>query len=215
MAYSTLAQLRAFLNTELGRTDGSTTPWGSDSDCNRFVQVGIRRLWPRVARLVRETVTPTDDTMDYTLTGIRDIVRVDVLDSDGLMKDEVRSWELIVDESADPVVRRLLVPEMATTVTLRVTGYQPYSVPSAADSQCDLPPELEHVAIAGAKVEAFKPRVASFLDYEQRGAQNPTTATGGPELLQMYFAARDDFDRLLADYQRNMTAGRRAKRTVR
>lgn len=215
MAFSDLDTLRASLNTELGITDGSTQPFGSSTDRNRYLQNAFRKMWPRMARLVRQSVTPTDTTMDYTLTAIRDVVRIDVLDSDGLVKDEIRSWELIVDESADPIVRRLLIPEMATSVTLRVTGYQPYKVPASGADTCDLPSELEHIPLAGARAEAYRARMTQYIDYEQRASENPTTATSGAEIMQLYLAAKQEFDELLVAHQRNITVARRAKRTVR
>ncbi len=215
MAFSTLNALRALLNTDLGRTDGSTTPWGTDTDCNTFLQMAFRHLWPRVGRLVRETITPTDETMDYTLTSIRDVVTLEHLDSDGLFKGRVASWRLVVDESADPVVRRIIIPELATETTVRVTGYAPYSVPASGASTCDLPNDMEHIVVIGARAEAYRRRMNEYIDFEQRNASNPVTSVQEPSFDRAYLTAKAEFEQLLTLHGRNHAAPRRAITTVR
>lgn len=216
MAFSTMAQLRAQLNTALGTSDADVTTWSTLSDRNEYLRMAFRRLWPRMARLVRETVTPLDLTMGYTLTSIFDPVALVILDSTGLERDRVKSWELDVDESADPVVRRLWIPTIDTTTTIRVTGYAPYTVPANSDAAtCDLPTMYEHVVITGGVAEAYRAKMNKHMAFEQRATENPTTQETLEQVRTAFLAADTEFRAFLSDYGRNRTAPKRAIKTVR
>lgn len=215
MAFSTLNSLRAQLNTELARTDASTTPWGSDTDCNTFLQWAFKRLWPRMGRLVRETFTPTDTTAQYTLTSVEDVSYLDVLDANSLPADRIVSWDLIVDESADPVVRRLVVPLLDTSTTVRITGYARYKVPASGADTCDLPTNLEHVVIAGGRAYAYKRRLNEYVDFKNRQGANPVTAVDEERIQRMFLSAEAEFEQLMKENQRNLVTPKRAIRTIR
>jgi hypothetical protein len=218
MAFATLEELRALLNTDLGLTDDTATePWGSETARNRCLQHAFRKLWPTMARLRTEAVTIVDNQLEYELTSIRDIARIEVLDSDGLQKSAVKSWQLLVDESDadDEVVRRLLIPELSSEVTLRVIGYSPYIVPPGDNDECDLPNEQEHVVVTGARAEAYRRRMTSYFDYEQHGVENMTTRGSPEQLLQMYLVAKDEFGALIREHARDIAAPRRASLALR
>jgi hypothetical protein len=217
VAFSTMAQLRALLNTELGGiSDGLSEPFGSASARNEYLRTAFRRLWPRMAKLVRETVTPTDLTMDYTLTSVRDVLRLLTLDAQGLEIGRITSWELIVDESADPVVRRLHIPQISTSATIRVEGYARYVVPANSDAAtCDLPSDLEHVVITGAMAQAYLARFNRFIDFEQRGAENPTTVVDIEGIRQMFMLWDQRFMEFIRDNGRDQAAPKRAITAVR
>lgn len=214
MAFSTLNQLRALLNTELGRSDATTTPWGTDTDCNTFIQMAIRRLWPRMARLQKESITPVEGATGYTLTTLYDLVAIEQVDSDGIFQRHVPSWQLYVDESADPVVRQLVVPELDTASGYTAIGYAPYAVPATGTDQCDLPSRLEHVVITGAKAEAFRRRMNEYVDFENRGLANPVTSVQQNEIERIYLATKAEFDQLIRENQRNLILPKRARLTV-
>ncbi len=216
MAFVTLNALRALLNTELGRTDASTQPWGTDTDCNTYIQQAIRAMWPVMARLVKETVTPTVDTMDYTLTSVVDIVQIEQLNSSGLFYAKLPSWREYYDESAatDVPVRRIMVPELATDISLRVVGYQPYAVPATGTDTCDVPSTKLHVVIAGARVEAYRRRLNEYVDFKTRAAANPVTNVQQNEIERIYLAAKAEFEELKRANGRQFTSGRRAKLSI-
>lgn len=214
MAFSTLNQLRALLNTELGRTDATTTPWGSDTDCNTFIQMAIRRLWPRMARLEKETITAVDGQTAYTLSLLYDVVAIEQADTEAIYQRRVPSFQLYVDESADPVVRRLTVPGLDTASTYTAIGYAPYSVPATGASECDLPSRLEHVVITGAKAEAFRRRMNEYVDFENRNLANPVTTVQQNEIERIYLATKAEFEQLIRENQRNFVLPKRARLAV-
>ncbi len=214
MAFSTLNQLRALLNTELGRTDGTTTPWGTDTDCNTFIQMAIRRLWPRMARLEKEAITPVDGQTAYTLTTLYDVVAIEQYDSSLIFQRHLPSWQLYVDESADPVVNRLTVPGLDTASTYTAIGYAPYAVPASGAATCDLPSRLEHVVITGAKAEAFRRRMNEYVDFANRQLANPVTTVQQNEIERIYLATKAEFEQLIRENQRNFVLPKRARLAV-
>lgn len=215
MAFSTLNALRALLNTELGRTDGTTTPWGSDTDANTFIQMAFRRLWPRMARLEKEAITPVVGQTDYTLTMLYDVVAVEERDADGFFLRRYPSWNLYVDETADPVVRRLTLPALDTAASYVAIGYAPYAVPASGASECDLPTRLEHVVLTGAKAEAYRRRMNEFVDFGQRQMANPVTTVQQNEIERIYLATKAEFDQLIRENGRNLVLPKRARLSVR
>ncbi len=219
MAYTALSSLRAALNTDLGlASDAATVPWGTTSNRNDYLIEGFRRLWPRMARLITETVTPVDGQDEYALDDIRDVVKIEVLDSDGVRTGEITTWQVFVDETDDPVVINLRLPLafLDTSTTLRVIGYTPYAVPANSDSATsDIPTRLEHVPLTGARMAAYRARLNSYVDYEQAATSNPATRTTPSELLQLHLAAKAEYEQLIFENQRDLSAPRRATQRLR
>ncbi len=219
MAYSILSAIRnPGLDTELGiatADDATDTTFGTTAARNFYLQRAFAKLWPDMARLTREDVTTVEKQTDYTLTTLRDIERISVLDTAGLEGDQIKSWQLYEDEAADPIVKRLLIPRMAGGLTLRCIGYAPYIVPAADGSACDLPPRLEYVVCAGARVEAYRAKVNSFANFKNFQNENRTNAISVGELLDLMRSAERDFARYKLDNRRELTGAKRAMRQVR
>lgn len=217
MAFKTLDQLRTVtpgLNSELGLTSDADNVWGDTAARNSFIQRAIAKLWPTMGRLTRETVTTTANVQDYTLTALVDVERIEVIDpaSPTLINSRIKSWQLYIDEAGDPPTIRLLIPAgLSGGLTLRVIGYQPYVIPSAGGSSCDIPPRIEHVVIAGARVEAYRAMVNRFANFERFQNENRQNALSPADVLELLRQAQREFTQGMNDNARNLTGAHRAR----
>jgi len=171
-------------------------------------------MWPTMGRLTRESVTTLTTTMDYTLTSLQTIERIEVIDpaTGSLVSDRVRSWQFYADEGTDPPTMRLLVPGgLSAGLTLRCIGYAPYVVPAGAGASCDIPLRLEWVVGAGARVEAFRFKVSQFANYERFQNENRQNALSPADIIELLRQARADFERGLDSNARTLTGARRAQ----
>lgn len=218
MAFKTLDQLRtAVLNDELGITTDGDSTWGTTAQRNVWIQKAIAKLWPTMGRLTRESVTTVTNQMDYTLTTIVDAERLEVIDpaSATIIGDRIRSWQLYADEAADPPTQRLLIPAgMSAGLTIRVIGYVPYLIPAAGGSSCDLPPRLEWIVGAGARVEAFRYKLGQFANFERFQNENRQNALTPADVVELLRQARADFDKGKDENARTMTGAKRARLTT-
>lgn len=214
MAFKTLAQLRtAGLNDELGLVSDADTTWGSTALRNTWLQKAIARLWPEVGRLTRESVTSVADQQDYSLTTVYDIERIEIMDEvdPGLMASRVRSWQHYLDENADPPTNRLLLPAMTAGLSLRVIGYAPYLIPASDGASCDIPPRLEWLVLAGARVEAFRWKMTRFANFEQFANENRANSLTPADLVELLRNANVEWTKGKADNGRNLAGARRAQ----
>jgi hypothetical protein len=191
VAYSTLEDIRTdLLNPDLGITDDTAAkPWGDETVRNEAIRDAIRRMWPRMARLLRESVTIQASVVDYALTSIRDLETIEVSDSNGHVRREVRNFRTWVDRSDDPPVGRFLLPvgwKAGTTETIQAIGYAPYAVPSADDDEVDIDPSLLWIVVYGARAYLYRRRFNQWVDYEMFANVNRDNATTPSELFAMY-----------------------------
>lgn len=215
MAFKTLAQLRTTaLNLELGITDdASVKAFGTTAERNFFLQRAFARLWPKVAKLSRETVTSVVNVQDYALTTLTDVERIEVMSQDVATQvgDRVKDFQVYDDESSDPPTHRLLIPRgMTGGLTLRLIGYSPYLIPAADGSACDLPARLEHVLIAGARAYAYRWKLGQFADFERFQNENRGNALTSADMVELQQRAEREFAQALADNARNLTGARTA-----
>lgn len=217
MAFTSLDNLRTVqpgLNSELGLTADTDNSFGDTNARNAFIQRAFTKLWPRMGRLTRENVATVANQVEYTLTTIVDVVRIDVIDvaTGTLISDRIRSWESYLDEAADPYTSRLIIPSgMKAGITFRVVGYVPYVTPANGAALCDLPKRLEHVVIAGARVECYRAKVNSFANFERFQNENRQNALSAADVIQLLQSAQREFDRGLAENARNLTGAHRAR----
>lgn len=218
MAFKTLDALRTgVLNDELGITNDADGTWGTTAQRNVWIQKAIAKLWPQMGRLTRETLTTVTNQMDYTLTTLQDVERLEVIDpaSAGLIGDRIRSWQLYVDEAADPPTLRLLLPAgLSSGLTVRAIGYTPYIVPSAGGSSCDIPPRLEWIVGAGARVEAYRFKLGAFANFEKFQNENRQNSLTPADMVELLRQARADFDEGRSKNARNLTGAHRARLTT-
>lgn len=216
MAFKTLDQLRTTvpgLNSELGITSDTDTAFGSTAERNAYIQRAFAKLWPRVGKLTRESITSVANIVDYTLTTLYDVERLEIVDvnTGTLIADRIRSWQHYLDETGDPPTNRLLIPAVEAGLTIRAIGYVPYLIPSTGSTTCDLPPRLEHVVIAGARVEAYRAKVNSFANFERFANENRQNALTAADVLELLRQSQREFDRGLAENARNLTGAHRAR----
>lgn len=207
MSFSTLDSVRtASLNVELGLDSDSDNRFGTTAQRNYAIQEALRRLWPRMGRLTRENVTVVDDQYDYTLTTVRDVVRVEQYDEDGLFISDLRgNWRSWWDEEdATPVVRLHLVDELDTDTSLKVVGYAPYTVPASGGASLDLQPEDEWVIIAGARALLYRRLLNQFVVFERHANENRSTSLTPDQILGMVAAAERDFERGIQQHPRRI-----------
>jgi len=217
VAFKTLDQLRTStpgLNSELGLDVDTDDSFGSTAQRNAFIQRALQKLWPRMGRLTRETITTVANQQEYTLTTLYDIERIEVLDiATGLLRsDRIRSWQHYVDQAADPPTIRFLLPAgMTAGLTLYAIGYAPYTVPANGGASCNLPERLEHVPIAGARVEAYRAKVNKFANFERHQNENRENALSADDVIELLRQSQREFDRGLAENGRNLTGAHRAR----
>ena len=217
MAFKDLDTLRTGtpgLNTELGLTADTDNSFGTTAQRNAFIQRAFAKLWPRMGRLTRETITTVALTQEYTMATLYDVERLEVIDinTGTLISDRIRSWQHYIDEAADPPTLRILLPaNMTAGLTIRAIGYAPYLIPAAGASVCNLPPRVEHVLIAGARVEAYRAKVNSFANFERFQNENRSNSLTAADIIELLRQAQREFDRGLAENGRNMTGAHRAR----
>jgi hypothetical protein len=214
MAFSTLDAIRTGgLNVELGLTADADDRFGTTAQRNYALQEAIKRLWPRMARLTRESVTIVTDQLDYTLTSIRDVAKLERLDQDGLpvsdLSGNYRAW--YDEEDATPVMRLLLAQALPSTNTLRVIGYAPYFVPASGGAYVDLQPEDEWIIVAGARALLFRRLFNSFVVYERHENENRKTFLTPDQLIGIANDAERMFQQGIASRPRRMVVGQRAR----
>lgn len=219
MAYLTLDTLRTqYLNLELGLpSDLDTKSFGDQGARNYYICNAIRKLWPEVAKLTSETFVTLANTQLYSLATVEDVERLEILvDGDpDLVGETIRSWQVVRDESTDPPTVNLLIPRVASGQTVRVIGYAPYAIPAIGSSEVDFPSRMAHVVIAGARVEAFRTKVTTFLNFAQFANENRANVVTPPELLDLLRQAEREWQSGKASIARSFSAPRRARTQTR
>jgi hypothetical protein len=214
MAFKTLDTLRtAGLNLELGLASDADNTWGTTTQRNAFITNAIAKLWPTMARLTRETFTTVAYQNDYTLTSLVDVERLEVMDitNTGIVASRVRSWQMYSDEAADPPTLRLTIPNVESGRTIRAIGYVPYLIPASGVSSCDIPPRLEWVVTAGARVEAYRWKLNQFANYDRFANENRANSLTPADVIELLRQAKSDFDKGMRDNARNLTGAKRAQ----
>lgn len=217
MAFKTLDALRTgVLNDELGITNDADTTWGTTAQRNIWIQKAIAKLWPQMGRLTRETLTTVTNQQDYTLTTLSDVERLEVMDPGAptLLSGRVPSWQLYEDEAADPPTKRLLLPAgLSSGLTVRAIGYAPYIIPASGGASCDIPPRLEWIVGAGARVEAYRFKLGTFANFEKFQNDNRQNSLTAADMVELLRQAQADFNRGRSENARSLTGAHRAKLT--
>lgn len=222
MAFSTLDAIRTGgLNVELGLTDDSDNRFGTTAQRNYALQEALRRLWPEMARLTRETVTVVADQLDYTLTTLRDVAYLEQLDAtisdadNNFLRrlDNYRSW--YDEEDATPVVRLHIPWPMDPTVYgLRAVGYAPYTIPASSppssSGSVDLQPDDEWIIVQGARALLYRRLANSFMVYERHENENRKTFLTVEQVLTLAREAEGMFLAAKASRRRRVVTGKRA-----
>lgn len=212
MAFSTRAELRARLNTQLGIEDGDDKPWGDDDARDSAIRWGLEQLEPTMMRLLQEDVAVVEDAYEYDLTSaIQKVELIEVINSSGETVRDVknyRSW--IVDLDAGPTCRIRLATPLPTSESLVVSGYAPYVSQLAADTtECDIEQTLEWIPLLGALAELYRRRFHEWLDFESYNSSNPSTVIDPQVLFRAYEDAMRRFEEAKLQHKRKVSIPRR------
>lgn len=220
MAFSTLDAIRnPGLDRELGidpTNDATDTSFGDTGARNFYLQRAFALLWPTMGRLRKVTLPVVANQTEYdvfavTTVDLRSIERIDLIGSSGNPVDSIRDYQFIRDEDdATPNVRLVFSAAVDTSYSLRLIGYTPYAIPATGATACDLPPELEYVVCAGARLMAYRAKLATFANYGQFNVDNRANALSSAELGALVASAERDFREFMEQNRRAYSAPRRA-----
>lgn len=185
-----LATLKTKLATQLRDTDEDVWDTTEKGDLLTWAAAG---LFPRLSKSVREIVTLADDDDQYSLTSVREVSRVDLLDADGalVMPLPGGTWEIWGDTYQSAVTLYVNPRYAKTGDTLRVHGYAPYDLSSA------LPPDaFVPLILAIARAEALRRMKDDRAKFEQWMNENQTQNVTVNELVLMVNEADAEIARL-------------------
>lgn len=176
-----LATLHGFLETKLRDTNNAV--WGDD-ELDNYLTWACARLYPTVAKSIRETVVLVAAQDQYTLTTVSDVTAVDLINADSpnelvhhLMGGTWAWWP--TGGGAGGTL--YLNPDYAdTSYSLRVHGYGPY------DLVTTLPPDRYVQAIlAMAASEAIRSMMTDRAKFKQWDALSQSQNISTNEFIQM------------------------------
>ena len=213
---ATLDAIRTgYLNLDLGLDSDADDRFGDDDTRNLGLQDAIRRMWPRMAQLTTQTIAPTLDTTSYTLTSIRDVIRLELFDSDSNYLSEFGgNWRTRETLSATAYTITLILPHaIDTSLSLVVTGYKPFTVPAstppASSGTHDIPDEFLWIVVAGARSFLYRRQMNKFAVFERHRNESNKTYLTADQMLGMANDAERMFQQGVNDNRRKYTAVKR------
>ncbi len=210
---STLTVLRtSYLNVELGLDNDSDNRFGDTATRESALQNAFRRIWPKMARYGRETVTLADDTYVYTLTELTEVQYLETLDSDGIPQGRIDNFRI---DTEDTTVRLLLHTALDDALTCYAYGYAPYTVPASGAASSNLPTDLEWIIVQGARAELYRRLLNQFVVYERHENENRKTFLTPDQLIGMSREAEAMFQSGIQNNRRKVAVGRRGIPTLR
>lgn len=189
---ATLADLRGRLNRELRvGADADTKPW-TVAERNAAIGDGYAELWRAgVWRPLRQSIATVDDTSKYALTAIREVDRLELLDTSSNIIEV--AFPAVEDDGSGGYQLVLPTP-FVTGYTMRVLGYGPYKSVFSSDADTDdLPAEHVRVPILKAKAICYGWELSSFLRYRERQTVQPEMNVTVDQMLGAMAAAERDF----------------------
>lgn len=194
---TTLADLRAKLNDELGvLSDTETAPW-SVAQRNAAIGEGYAALWGAgVWNDIKEDIATVDGQWVYALAAIRKPYRMELLDSSSGVSGMPRG---IVEPAGagDGTHQVRLVNPVGGGYTLSVRGWAPYvSVFASDDAVDDLPAEHNRLPLLKAKAILYRQQLSKFFRYGERQAIAPAMNVSSDVLLSGIAAAEREFEEM-------------------
>lgn len=187
-----LSALRAKLNYELGvDTDAETAPW-SQAQRNSAISDGYAALWTHgVWKPLNQTVTTIDDTWAYALTSIREIWRLEFLDSSGFISDVLPAS---VQDDGSGGYQLVLSTPSPGGYSVTVRGWGAYTSTFANDSAVDdLPAEYNRIPLLKAKAILYRAQLSRFARYGERQSVDPQMNVSVDQIIGMIAAAEQEF----------------------
>ena len=202
---TTLVNLRAKLNGEIGvLSDADTVPW-TTTVRNNAISDGYAELWRvGVWKPLVETAATDSTAWTYALTGIRRLERIELLDSSSYVVERPKG--LVEDNGSGGYQLRLQNP-ISTGYPLRIRGWGAYKSTFTGDSDPDdLPAEHNRVPLLKAKAILYRAQLASFARYGQRQVTVPELNVSVDQLLGIIATAEKEFAE-----EARILAGQRAR----
>jgi hypothetical protein len=190
---TTLANLRAKLNGEIGvTTDAETTPW-STTVRNNAISDGYAELWRAgVWKPATQTIATVADQWVYALTSIRHLERAELLDSSNRVLESIAGT--VRDDGSGAWELRLSGGTLAAGFNIRVRGWAAYKSTFSSDSDTDdLPAEHNRIPLLKAKAILYRAELATFVRYGERQAVPPEMNASAEVLLSIIAAAEREF----------------------
>lgn len=189
---ATLAALRAKLNGELGvDTDAETSPWSPTVRDNAIID-GYAALWRAgVWKALKQDHATVADQHVYTLSAIRRLDRLELLDSDLRVGERPRG--VVEDDGAG--AWQLYIPDtLAEGYTLRVRGWGPYKSQFSGDGDTDdLPAEHNRVPLLKAKAICYRKAVGDFARYGEAQSLPPSMNVSMEGFIALLAASEREF----------------------
>jgi len=189
---TTLVNLRAKLNGEIGvATDGETTPW-STTVRNNAISDGYAALWRNgVWKPVKQDYPTVDGQVVYATATARRLNRLELLDSSSNVVSRPTGF---LEPDGSGTMQLVLHAGCAVGYTLRVYGWTAYLSTFAGDSTPDdLDAEYNRIPLLKAKAILYRQQLALFARYGERQAVAPEMNMTIDQLLGLVAAAEREF----------------------
>lgn len=205
---TTLANLRAKLNGELNVTDDTGDTIWSQTVRNNAIIDGYAALWRvGVWKPLKQDLTSVADQWVYALTNIRELERIEELNSSGGVNEIAKGQ--VEDDGSGGFQLRLTSPVDAGW-TLRVRGWTAYKSQFSGDGDTDdLAVEYNRIPLLKAKAICYRTIASQFARYGVRESLPPEMNVTTEALFGIIAAAEREFAdeaRLLSGQRRRPTA---------
>ncbi|MBI4899004.1 MAG: hypothetical protein HY829_00845 [Actinobacteria bacterium] len=189
---TTLANLRAKLNGEIGvTTDSETTPF-SLATRNNAIADGYAALWRAgVWKPVQSDIATVTDQSFYTTT-MRTLRTIDLLDSSSHVIGHPKGR---IEPDGAGGYKLVLTMPISTGSTMRVYGFTAYVSTFASDSASDdLDAEYNRIPVLKAKAIVYRSVLGLYARYGSRQVAAPVMNATVEQILGIVAAAEREFD---------------------
>jgi len=189
---TTLLNLRAKLNGELGVTDDAeASPW-STTVRNNAISDGYAALWRNgVWKPVKQDYPTVDGQAVYAAATARRLNRLELLDSSSNVVSRPVGF---LEPDGSGAMQLVLTAGCANGYTLRVYGWTAYLSTFATDATPDdLDTEYNRIPLLKAKAILYRQQLALFARYGERQAVAPEMNMTIDQLLGVIAAAEREF----------------------
>lgn len=197
---TTLANLRAKLNDEIGvASDVETSPW-TQAQRSAAISEGYAELWRAgVWKDTKQDITTVEDTWTYALTSIRRLYRMELRDSASRVL-EMPKGIVEPDGTGTGAYQLRLIFPISSGYTLRVYGWAPYVSTFASDAaNDDLPAEYNRIPLLKAKAILYRQQLAKFARWGEAQALVPPMGVSVDALMGLVASAEREFEELAGD----------------
>lgn len=193
---ATLLVIRTALNAEIGveaSLDAETDPW-TPAVRNQAISDAYADLWRvGIRKDAKQDLTTVADQWVYALTAIRQLSRLELLDSSSRILERPKGF-VEADSSGAGTYQLALPMAVSAGYTLRVRGFAPYKSVFSGDSDTDdLPAEFARVPRLKAKIILYRQQVALFARYAERQTEAPSMTVNLEQLIGMVREAEAEY----------------------